>query len=79
MRHMRAGYRLGRKTAHRTSTLASADYIVALEGGRVAETGTHAELLARDGVYARFYHRQLLVEQVEDDARAPIEGLGGGA
>jgi ATP-binding cassette subfamily B protein len=51
--------------AHRTSTLATADFIVALEDGRIAERGTHDELLARGGVYARFYHRQLLVEQLE--------------
>jgi ATP-binding cassette subfamily B multidrug efflux pump len=65
--------------AHRTSTLASADYIVALEAGRIAESGTHSELLALDGVYARFYHRQLLAEQVEDEAIAPVEGAGGGS
>lgn len=53
--------------AHRTSTLASADFIVTLDAGRVAEVGTHSELLAKDGVYARFYRRQLLVEQLEED------------
>jgi ATP-binding cassette subfamily B protein len=56
--------------AHRTSTLATADFIVALEDGRIAEQGPHAELLALDGVYARFFRRQLLVEQIEEGSPA---------
>jgi ATP-binding cassette subfamily B protein len=62
--------------AHRTSTLRSADYIVALEDGRIVEQGTHDELLGIDGVYARFYRRQLLVEQIEE---APGAGSDNGA
>ncbi len=44
--------------AHRLSTIARLDRIVALEGGRVAETGTHAELLEKGGLYAGFWARQ---------------------
>ncbi len=44
--------------AHRLRSALTADQIVVLESGKVAETGTHAELLRRDGVYAHLYHEQ---------------------
>jgi len=44
--------------AHRLSTIERADRIVALEAGRVAEDGSHAELLARGGLYARLHALQ---------------------
>ena len=44
--------------AHRLSTIARMDRIVVLDNGRVAEEGSHAELLANGGLYARFWERQ---------------------
>jgi ATP-binding cassette subfamily B protein len=44
--------------AHRLSTILNADVIFVVEHGRVTEHGTHAELLARNGAYARLYWKQ---------------------
>ena len=51
--------------AHRLSTVLSVDQIVVMDGGRIKETGTHAELLEKSGYYRRLY-------------RSPIQSYSGG-
>jgi ABC-type multidrug transport system fused ATPase/permease subunit len=46
--------------AHRLSTVIGADRVVVVDGGQVVESGAHAELLARGGVYARLVEKQVL-------------------
>jgi len=60
--------------AHRLSTIARMDRLVIMDRGRVVETGTHAELTARGGLYARLWERQtggfILDEPVQSEGRA---------
>ena len=44
--------------AHRLSTIAALDRLVVIEQGKIVEQGSHAELIALDGIYAKLWHRQ---------------------
>jgi ATP-binding cassette, subfamily B, bacterial len=55
--------------AHRLSTILGADVILAVDAGQIVERGTHAELLARDGLYARLYTEQFAGGKIEARCR----------
>ena len=67
--------------AHRLSTILRADLILVYERGRIVERGTHAELLAHDGAYARLYHEQFEATRAGPElvaGRGEVLGVAGG-
>ena len=52
--------------AHRISTVQHADHIIVLDEGRIAEEGTHQQLVSRNGIYADMYNRQHLSEELSE-------------
>ena len=59
--------------AHRISTIQDADHILVLDDGKVAEYGTHEELLSNAGIYKSLFDKQQLEKQLRED-REEVEG-----
>jgi ATP-binding cassette subfamily B protein len=66
--HRVAEHRTSLSIAHRLSTIADADRILVLNEGKLAESGTHSELLRRDGLYAEMWTRQAAEAEAMNEA-----------
>jgi ATP-binding cassette subfamily B protein len=59
--------------AHRLSTIVHADNILVLEKGCLVEQGTHAQLIAKDGLYASLWNRQQQAEKAREELARTLE------
>ncbi len=65
--------------AHRLSTIAAMDRLIVMDKGRIVEEGDHASLLARNGLYARFWAHQsggFLGDEADEDELEPLRAAG---
>ncbi|MGH8511660.1 MAG: ATP-binding cassette domain-containing protein, partial [Gammaproteobacteria bacterium] len=79
IREALAGILVGRTSlviAHRLSTILQADRILVLDRGGLVEQGTHAELLARGGLYSRLYEEQVRSGNATDAGEHTFEDAG---
>jgi len=64
--------------AHRLSTIVNVNQILVLKDGEIAESGTHCELMAAQGVYADLWNEQLKSSNVENDVNDNADEVGAG-
>jgi len=63
-------------SSHRLAAFPQADRIIVLDHGHVLETGTHSDLMAAGGLYARIFQAQALVSQSNENGHSPATGNG---